>query len=433
MQKEFILSLTIGVALVLANIPSGAAAPGNATSNAQIRQDLAGIKLPPGFSISLYARVADARSIAVDPHGGTVYVGTRDGVVWKIPPVNHGGPGSLSKTATIAEAANPADPNGANVTNVAADAGGPLAVGVSFLPSQGWRDPNGVCFSPDGTLFIADRNRIVAVPNPDNSAPQMHDVIAQGQLIPTALAATNHGAHVCRVGPDGRLYVTIGQRYDVTPPDQLQTFYDAGMGAIISMNTDGSGRQVYARGIRNSVGLDFNPRDRTLWFTDNQTDHLGEDKPPGELNHATGPGQNFGYPYYGGGHDRTVEYQDKTPPAGVVFPEVEMLAHAADLGMSFYTGQRFPAKYRGGIFSAQHGSWARSVPVGARIMYTPVGRDGHATGSEVFAAGWIAPDGTYKGRPVDVEPMPDGSLLVSDDYVGALYRITYSAAAGTGS
>jgi glucose/arabinose dehydrogenase len=174
------------------------------------------------------------------------------------------------------------------------------------------------------------------------------------------------------------------------------------------------------------VGLGFNPANGELWFTDNQVDGMGDDIPPGELNRATGPGQHFGFPWYGGGKARTNEYKDSEPPADAIFPEVEMVAHAADLGMTFYTGKMFPAKYRGGIFSAQHGSWNRTEPVGARIMFTSLNEEGGAANTEVFADGWLdSGTGEYYGRPVDVVQYLDGSLLVSDDTAGAIYRITY--------
>jgi glucose/arabinose dehydrogenase len=154
-------------------------------------------------------------------------------------------------------------------------------------------------------------------------------------------------------------------------------------------------------------------------------DGMGDDIPPGELNRATKPGQHFGFPYFGGGKVRTEEYKADTPPADVVFPEVEHAAHAADLGLHFYAGTQFPAKYRGGIFSAQHGSWNRTTPVGARVMFTSLKEDGTADKSEPFAEGWLTAGGEYLGRPVDIAQLADGSLLVSDDLVGALYRISY--------
>jgi glucose/arabinose dehydrogenase len=171
--------------------------------------------------------------------------------------------------------------------------------------------------------------------------------------------------------------------------------------------------------------MDFNPANGDLWFTDNQVDGMGDNIPPGELNRQTAKGQHFGFPWYGGGDTRTNEYADSEPPADVVFPAVNMVAHAADLGMHFYQGSQFPAKYRGGIFSAQHGSWNRTTPVGARVMFTPVNEDGSPGETEVFADGWIDANGEYLGRPVDVVELRDGSILVSDDLVGAIYRISY--------
>ncbi len=198
-----------------------------------------------------------------------------------------------------------------------------------------------------------------------------------------------------------------------------------GIGGIFRMDRDGKNREVYTTGIRNSVGMDFNPKDETLWFTDNQVDGMGDDIPPGEINRATKAGGNFGFPYYGGGHTRTDEYKNETPPANVVLPQVEMVAHAADLGMVFHSGRVFPAKYRNAIFSAQHGSWNRTTPVGARVMVTYLKEDGTADKTEPFAEGWLDENGEYLGRPVDVAQLRDGSLLVSDGLSGALNRIWY--------
>jgi glucose/arabinose dehydrogenase len=171
--------------------------------------------------------------------------------------------------------------------------------------------------------------------------------------------------------------------------------------------------------------MDFNPKDKSLWTNDNQVDGMGDEQPPGEMNRVAKAGLDFGFPWYGGGHTRTNEYKNDTPPAGVVFPEVEQAAHAADLGLLFYTGTMFPAKYHGAIFSTQHGSWNRTVPVGARVLVTFLKQDGHVAGpSQPFAEGWND-NGYYLGRPVDVAQLHDGSILVSDDLVGALYRIWY--------
>lgn len=205
-----------------------------------------------------------------------------------------------------------------------------------------------------------------------------------------------------------------------------------GIGGIVKMNAfDGSKREVVAVGVRNSVGQDFNPKDRTPWFTDNQTDGLGDDVPPGELNRVTRTGQHFGYPYWNGkfkvaGAPAAPDLKDMKEPASAVFPQVDFPAHQAQLGMIFYDGKMFPAKYQGGIFVAAHGSWNRTTPSGALINFVSLKPDGTADKSEVFAEGWLDPaTNTYRGRPVDVAVMKDGSLLVSDDFAGAIYRISY--------
>ena len=362
---------------------------------AEIQSGLKSIKLPPGFRIALFAIVPEARDLAVAADGRKVFVGT------------------LGNQVYVLDVPTPKGP----VTSV-----------KTFAPSIPKTMAHGVCFGPDKTLYLAEQNRILAFPNAAAKAesPDLvaRTVVAQDHLIPPDLESEGHSARVCRVGPDGALYVTIGQPTNVPTPGQWQGFAKNGLGAIIRMKTDGTAREVYATGIRNSVGLDFNPTDKTLWFTDNQVDMMGDDSPPGELNRATRAGDHFGFPWYGGGHVRTTQYKDSEPPADTVFPQVEMAAHAADLGMTFYRGRTFPDSYRGGIFSAQHGSWNRTVPVGARIMFTRLKANGTAGASAPFAEGWLTPEGTYLGRPVDVAEMPDGALLVSDDFAGAIYRIS---------
>ena len=255
------------------------------------------------------------------------------------------------------------------------------------------------------------------------------EVVGQGKLIPVEEESYNHGARVCRVGKDGMLYVSLGQPHNVQPRDKIDIYNKVGIGGMVRMNAfDGSNREVYATGIRNSVGHDFNPKDGTLWFTDNQTDGMGDDIPAGEINRITKAGQFFGYPWKQGKTRMTDHGYDKDPlPANITDPEVYTEAHAADLGMAFYTGKKFPAKYQGGIFSAQHGSWNRTNPIGARIMFTSMKADGTADKTEVFADGWLDNETRqYRGRPVDVANLPDGSILVSDDFAGALYRIEYT-------
>jgi len=361
----------------------------------QMRANLANIQLPPGFSIDLYAVVPDARHMAVGTNAGVVYVGTRKTKVWAV---------TDRTRARVADEVK------------------------QFAPSIAFRQPNGVCFSKDGQLYVAEHNRVLVFPaaeffyeGPDVAV----DVVAE-QLVPKSEESFNHGARTCTIGPDNKRYVTLGQPYNVPPPGKMAMYAKEGIGGIVRMDRDGKNREVFARGIRNSVGHDWNPKTNELWFTDNQVDGMGDGVPPGEINHVTRAGMNFGFPWYGGGHTRTVEYKDAAIPADVTFPDVETVAHAADLGMHFYRGKMFPEAYRGAIFSAQHGSWNRTSPVGARVMVTMFKPDGTVDKSEPFAHGWLNDEtGEYSGRPVDVAELADGSLLVSDDFAGAIYRISY--------
>lgn len=365
-----------------------------------IRENLKRVKLPPGFKIDLYAIVPDARHMAIAPSTNMLFVGTRKTTVWAV-----------------------TDRNGDNVADEV----------KAFAPSLNFKVPNGVCWTKDGFLIVIEHNRILNFPAAEffYEGPDVAviEVVPQGQLIPPDEESFNHGARVCRIGKDGMLYVALGQPFNVPPRDKLDMYKKLGIGGIIRLNPfDGSKREVYATGIRNSVGIEFNPKDNTLWFTDNQTDGMGDDIPAGEINRATGPGQFFGYPWIQGKTRITENGYDKDPlPPNVTNPQVYMDAHAADLGLTFYTGSKFPAKYRGGIFSAQHGSWNRTVPIGARVMFTSLKADGTADKTEVFADGWLDSEThRYRGRPVDVAQLPDGSLLVSDDYAGAIYRISYA-------
>ena len=366
-------------------------------SAARIAETLKGIDLPDGFEISLYAMVPDARHMAVGKQGIVTIVGTRKDKVYAV-----------------------TDRDKDRVADEVKD----------FAPSITFTIPNGVCFSPDGFLYIAEQNRLLEFPAAEffyeGTDVAVSEVVAQGDLIPPGEESFNHTARVCRVGPDDKLYVSLGQPYNVAPEEKLELYDEVGIGGMIRLNRDGSEREVYARGIRNSVGHDFNPANDELWFTDNQVDGMGDDIPPGELNRQTEMGQHFGHPWYGGGEVRTVEYEGQEPPEGIVHPVVEMDAHAADLGMIFYDDDEFPEKYRGGIFSAQHGSWNRTTPIGARVMFTAVNEDGSVGETEVFADGWIDENDEYLGRPVDVATLRDGSLLVSDDLAGAIYRIAYT-------
>ncbi len=363
-----------------------------------IRKVLENVTLPEGFKIDLYAIVPDARHMAVGPQGVATFVGTRKNEVYVV--------------------------TDRDKDRVADDV-------KEFAPSVDFTIPNGVCFSKDGFLFIAEQNRVLLFPaaeffyeGPDVAA---FEVVAQGELIPPEEASYNHTARVCDIGPDDKLYISLGQPFNVAPAEKMDLYKETGIGGIVRMDRDGKNREVFTYGVRNSVGQDFHPQTGELWWTDNQVDGMGDDIPPGELNRQTEAGQHFGHPWYGGGDVRTDEYKDETPPDGIVMPAVETVAHAADLGMMFYTGRMFPGKYKNAIFSAQHGSWNRTEPVGARVMVTHIAEDGTAE-MKPFAEGWLDSEtGEYLGRPVDVAQLRDGSLLVSDDLAGAIYRISYDS------
>ena len=367
---------------------------------------LPNIQMPAGFKIEIFAVAPDARHMAVSRNKGTVWIGTRKTRVWQ---------------ATDRDMDNVAD------------------TVEQFAPTVNFDIPNGPCYSADGHLYIAERNRVLWFPaaeyfmeSPDTVAIP---IIDQGNLIPTAEESYNHTARVCAIGPkDNKLYVSLGQPFNVAGPDKYPLYDQVGIGGMIRFNRFPGKleREVVAIGIRNSVGHAFNPKDGTLWFTDNQVDGMGDETPPGELNKACalGPKVWYGHPYTGGGEVRTNEYKDKAIPKAYADnyckPQVEMIAHAADLGMMFYTGKMFPKKYHNAIFSAQHGSWNAIKPRGARVMVTYLDRKGNAKSTEPFAEGWMTEMGTYLGRPVDVQQYVDGSLLVSDDKAGVIYRITYN-------
>jgi len=362
-----------------------------------IKKVLSNIKLPAGFKIDLYAIVPDARDMAMAPQGTVLFVGTRKDKVWVVSDRDRDGVADEVK---------------------------------DFAPSLTFDVPNGVQFSKDGFLFVAERNHVRMFPaaeffyeGPDVVAV---DIVPKGELIPVEEESYNHTARVVDVGPDDKLYISLGQPFNVAPPEKAELYKETGIGGIIRMDRDGSNREVFTYGVRNSVGQDFHPETGELWWTDNQVDGMGDDIPPGELNRQTAPGQHFGHPWFGGGTVRVsdFDYDKAEVPDGIIHPVVETTAHCADLGMAFYTGKQFPAKYKNGIFVAQHGSWNRTEPCGARVMFAEIDEEGNATMTP-FAEGWLNENGEYDGRPMSVTQMKDGSILVSDDYAGAIYRISY--------
>jgi len=341
------------------------------------RLPLDAIGLPPGFRIDLYAEdVPQARSMAVSP-GGTVFVGTRGGSVYAL--TNRGG--------------------------------GPKADGT-FVVARGLHAPNGVAFRA-GSLFVAEVEKIWRYDEIERNlaSPPRPVLVADG--FPRE---EGHGLRVLRFGPDNWLYMGIGVPCNVcVRPDPY--------GTIVRIRPDGGAREVFARGIRNSVGFDWDPATKELWFTDNGRDWLGDDAPPDELDRAPKAGMNFGFPYCHGGTISDPELGRLHPCSEFTPPEQKLGAHVASLGMRFYTGTMFPAEYRGGVFIAEHGSWNRSRKVGYRITFVAV-HEGRAVSYVPFAEGWMHSERVW-GRPVDVLVMPDGALLVSDDQAGAIYRISY--------
>src|ERR1700712_277134 len=228
-----------------------------------ITKTLADIKLPPGFKISLYAQVPDARMIAIGPQGVVTFVSTRKNKIYALTDRTRSGHATEVK---------------------------------EFAPVVEFNNPNGVCFSRDGMLYVVEQNRVLQFPAAEffyeNADVAVAAIVKQGDLIPASEESFNHSARACRIGPDNKLYVTIGQPYNVYAPSKYDMYYKAGLGSVSRFNQDGSGREVYAHGVRTSVGLDFNPKDKTLWFTDNQVDGMGDNMPPGELDRATKAGQN---------------------------------------------------------------------------------------------------------------------------------------------
>ncbi|MEP0814561.1 MAG: sorbosone dehydrogenase family protein [bacterium] len=369
-----------------AGADSGEAAPAVSAKQAELAHNPAlpveRIKLPPGFSISVYAYpVPGARSLCLSPKG-VLFVGTRDnnGKVYSI--LDDNGDGAADKIHTFAE---------------------------------GLFMPNGVAVK-DGALYVAEVNRILRYDGAEASPTGFHQPVLVTDEYPSD---THHGWKFIRFGADGMLYVPVGAPCNVCERDDPYA-------SITRLDVATGEFKVIARGIRNTVGFDWDPLSGDLWFTDNGRDMLGDDIPPDELNHMTRDGQHFGFPYMHGKNIKDPEFGDKTPGVAFTPAAQELGPHVASLGMRFYTGKMFPEEYRNQIFIAEHGSWNRSSPLGARVTLVRLDDSRRPKSYEVFAEGWQGADGKRWGRPVDVLVMPDGALLVSDDMAGAVYRIAYA-------
>lgn len=379
-------ALVAGVAVAISQAQSqGQSAPsgrGGASSGARAQLDT--VKLPTGFSIALFADgVQGARSMALAPDG-TLFVGTRGNRVYAVTDANK-------------------DNIGDKVIEL----------------SAGLRTPNGLAFK-DGALYVGELNRIVRFDN-------VLDAVKAGSgsgLTPKVVldglpSETMHGWKYIAFGPDGYLYYQIGAPCNIC--DRGDPF-----ATIWRVKPDGSGNEVFARGVRNSVGMAWHPESNELWFTENGRDMLGDEQPNDELNHAPKPGLHFGYPYCHEGTIADPEFGANHPCSNYEPPAQKLGPHVAALGLKFYTGSMFPPEYRNRLFIAQHGSWNRTPqagPIGYRIMTATVD-GGKVTKYDLFAEGFLQGRQAW-GRPVDLLQMPDGSLLVSDDTAGAIYRVTY--------
>ncbi len=279
--------------------------------------------------------------------------------------------------------------------------------------ASGLREPAGVAFR-DGSLYVSAVSRILRFDDIERRLANPPQPVVVNDRFPTD---GHHGRKFIAFGPDGKLYVPVGVACNVCEPDPDR------YGVIMRMNADGTGLEVFARGLRNSVGFDWDPRTKELWFTDNGRDMLGDDLPPDTLNHAPRAGLRFGFPYCHAGVLPDPEFGRGRPCSAFRPPAQSLGPHVAALGMRFYTGTQFPAAYRGRIFIAEHGSWNRSRKIGYRVTMVTLDGD-RAVRYEPFAEGWLQGE-TQWGRPADVLVAPDGSLLVSDDFAGAVYRIRY--------
>lgn len=339
------------------------------------------IKLPAGFTIDVYAEVDNARSMAMSP-SGVLYIGNRNG----------------DKVYAVK------------------DVDGDFKADKKWVVASGLNMPNGVAFK-DGDLYVAEVSRILKYPAIESRIANPPAAVTVNDTYPDK---THHGWKYIAFGPDGKLYVPVGA------PCNICESKEEIFASITRLNSDGSGREIFAKGVRNSVGFTWHPETKEMWFTDNGRDMLGDDIPPCELNYAPKAGMDFGYPYCHGGTIKDPEFGSKKPCSNFTAPAQNLGPHIAPLGLKFYTGNMFPQQYKNQLFIAEHGSWNRSKKIGYRVSLVKVQNNTKSAGYETFASGWLDEE-TQKawGRPVDVLMLSDGSMLVSDDQANVIYRISY--------
>jgi glucose/arabinose dehydrogenase len=343
------------------------------TARAQLPLDR--LNAPPGFAVELFAEVPGARSLVVADNGKRIYVGTRGDRVFAV--LDRERDGTANEVIEVA---------------------------------SGLKAPNGLALATDGALFVVEQHQISRF----DTAGERKVVVPPGVLPDFR----HHGWRYAAFGPDERLYVAIGAPCNIC---ELRGFE----GTIVRLRPDSHELEIFARGVRNSLGLDWHPRTHELFFTDNGGDQLGDLIPPDELNRAPDRDLHFGFPYRYAPGEAYPQFAAQEPPAPVTHPVVNFEAHVAALGIHFYRGRLFPDDYRHDALVAQHGSWNRSDPIGYRIVRVPFDANGRPTGTEVFIDGWLGAGGRAWGRPVDIAGLPDGSLLISDDEAGVIYRVTY--------
>jgi len=306
----------------------------------------------------------------------------------------------------------------AGAGNVYAVEYGASGAGRVHVVASGLSIPSGVAWR-DGKLYVGALARVLRFDGIDDRLATPPAPVIISDRFPSD---THHGRRFIAFGPDGKLYVPVGAPCNICLPSERH-------GVIQRIGADGGAIETVARGVRNSVGFDWSPSDRTLWFTDNGRDMLGDDLPADELDHVTRSGEHFGYPFCHQGDSPDPEFGAQRSCSEFTAPAAKLGAHVAALGMRFYAGAQFPASYRGNIFIAEHGSWNRSKKSGYQVVRVVIDGQGRAAPPEPFLQGFLQVDAsgreTVLGRPVDVLPLPDGSLLVSDDLAGAIYRVRY--------